>query len=355
VDLSEADSRAAIARWLEVQARWCERLGSPLYAALLVRAAEDAANGGPVFEVMRDRAADPPGSALALRFMGSVHRLVLQGDAPALAAFYPSAGGDPSTGDPWPAFHDTVAAHVEELRALVLRPVQTNEAARSAALLGGFLTVVREHAKPLRILEVGASAGLNLRWDRYRYTSGDWSWGEPWSPVVLNDVFVDASPEPVPVQVAERAGCDAEPIDPTKHEGRLALMSYLWPDQVERLAVLAGALEVAGSLPAVVDRAEASAWLEAKLERAAPGLATVVYHSIVMQYLGEEGRARLRVAIEEAGARAADDAPLAWLRFEPDRPDGGGRFLVHLTTWPGGEERLLAESHPHGPPVRWLA
>ncbi|MFY9585986.1 MAG: DUF2332 family protein, partial [Actinomycetota bacterium] len=85
------------------------------------------------------------------------------------------------------------------------------------------------------------------------------------------------------------------------------------------------------------------------------GLATVVFHSIVMQYFDEDGRVRLAAALEDASSRATADNPLAWLRFEPTRPEGGGRFLVHLTTWPGGEERLLAEAHPHGPPVDWLA
>jgi len=73
-----------------------------------------------------------------------------------------------------------------------------------------------------------------------------------------------------------------------------------------------------------------------------------------MQYLGDEGRHRLREVIAAAGARATPDAPFAWLRFEPSRPDGGGRFELRLVVWPGGEEHLLAESHPHGPPVRWL-
>lgn len=325
-----------------------------MYASLLTRAAEEARAGGPVFEVLRERIGDPTGSALALRFMGSVHRLVLQGDAPSLAAFYPSAGGDPASGDPRPAFAATVAGNVEELRELVSRPVQTNEPARSAALLGGFLEMARASAKPLRILEIGASGGLNLRWDRYRYESGSWSWGDEWSPLVLSGVFDGRAPEPVEVRVVERAGCDADPVDVATRDGRLTLLSYTWPDQIERLSALAGALEVAAKQPAVVDRADAAEWLAAKLARPAPGEATVVYHSIVQQYLGEEGRARLRAVISEAGASATADTPLGWLRFEPNRPEGGGRFLVHLTTWPGDDERLLAEAHPHGRPVRWL-
>jgi hypothetical protein len=95
---------------------------------------------------------DPGPSALALRLMGAVHRLVLRGDAPALAAHYPSAGGEPR--DPIAAFRATLRDHAGELRVLVDEPVQTNEPARCAALLGGFLEIARETGLPLRLLEL---------------------------------------------------------------------------------------------------------------------------------------------------------------------------------------------------------
>ena len=349
------DARAAIDRWLRIQAGWCERLGSPLYATLLERAADDAASGGPVFDVLRGHENDAPGSALALRFMGAVHRLVLSGAAPGLAPFYPSMAGRPFEGDAWPSFRSTVAAHLDDLRFLVERPVQTNEPGRSAALLGGFLTVAAETGLALRVLEIGSSAGLNLRWDRYRYESGDWAWGEVASPVTFTDVFDGPAPPPGSAEVVERAGCDPNPLYPSTEDGRLSLLSFTWADQRHRFATLKGALEVAVRVPAPVQRADGPAWLGTRLAGPAPGVATVVFHSMVSQYLGEDGRGRLRSAMSEAARVATADAPLAWLRLEPSDPNGGGQFLVHLTTWPGGEERLLAEAHPHGPPVRWLA
>jgi hypothetical protein len=353
LDLTRAEPRAFIATILRVQADWCERLGSSLYASLLLRAAEDAEAGGPVWAVMSGREKDPLGSALALRFVGAVHRVVLEGNAPDLAAYYPSVGGDVA-GDAWPAFRAAVEANVDALRALIDLPVQTNEVGRSAALIGGFLRVGRGSGLPLRVLEIGSSAGLNLRWDRYRYESGAWEWGDPASPVRFTDVFVDATPELAEVTVAERAGCDPSPIDASTENGRLTLMSYTWPDQTRRFEQMRAALEVAARVPATVDRADGPSWLGEQLARARPGLATVVFHSIVTQYLEEDGRARLTRALDEAALRATAEAPLAWLRLEPTQPEGAGRFLVHLTTWPGGEEVLLAEAHPHGPPVHWL-
>jgi len=344
----------AIAEWLRIQSRWCARLDSPLYATLLDRAATDAEAGGPVFDVLLGHADDPRGSALALRFMGAVHRLVLTDAAPALAPFYPSVSGESAAGDPWPAFLDAVASNLSLLRDLVERPVQTNEVGRSATLLGGFLRIARETGMPMRVLEVGCSAGLNLRWDRFRYESGSWAWGDPTSPLRITNVFDGAAPDPAAVDVVERIGCDRSPIDPLTEDGRITLMSFMWPDQTQRFSYLQGALAVAAAHPAPVEQADSIEWLSTRLAGPVAGVVTVVYHSIVMQYLGEDGRHRLRELLAEAASRASADAPLAWLRFEPSRPDGGGRFEVRLVLWPGGEERLLAESHPHGPPVRWL-
>jgi hypothetical protein len=168
-------------------------------------------------------------------------------------------------------------------------------------------------------------------------------------------VFEQTTPESVEVNVVERAGSDPNPVDAMTEEGRLTLMSYVWPDQTIRFRQLRDALKVAAAMPVQPERASGTAWLAERLETEAPGVVTVVYHSIVTQYLGDAGRAALLDVLTEAGTRATTEAPLAWLRFEPSRPDGGGRFQVHLTMWPGGGERLLAESHPHGPPVRWLA
>jgi len=161
--------RAALAALLRRKSVQCSALGSPLYAELLQRAAADVAAGGVCLAVLRGHGCDPPGSALALRFMSAVHRAVLDGNAPRLARHYRSAGGTHGPHGAWPAFRELVADQRELLRELVCRPIQTNEAGRCAALLPGWLAIAAETRLPLRLLEVGASAGLILRFDRYRY------------------------------------------------------------------------------------------------------------------------------------------------------------------------------------------
>ncbi|MGH7804520.1 MAG: DUF2332 domain-containing protein, partial [Candidatus Binatia bacterium] len=274
-----------IAGHLRTQAGWCRKLGSSLYASLLERAAEDASSGGVVASLLADRAETAAPDALALRFMGALHRLVLSGRAPALARHYPSAGG--TVGDleaAWTNFHATALQEIAAIRPLLDRNVQTNEVGRAASLFGGFLRAA-ETGMPLRLLEVGSSAGLNLRWDRFRYEWRGSTFGPPDSPVRYVEPFVGGAPAPVPgLAIAERIGCDASPIDPTCEDGRLTLLSYVWPDQAERFARLRGAIDVATATPAMIERADACEWTAARLASASSGTATVVFHSIVLQY-----------------------------------------------------------------------
>ncbi len=320
---------------------------SPLYALLLDAAAADVDASGVALEILRPHAGEPRGSALALRFLSAVHRLVLAGRAPQLARHYPSAGGrDPPQGA-WQAFRDVLQAHPVEVGAALARPCQTNEAGRCAALLPGFLAIAHEHGPALRIFEIGASAGLNLNWDRYRYEGDGWAWGPPRARLRIAGVSDRMPGHDADVRVVERAGCDSAPLDLADDDTRLTLRAAIWPERVDRLERLDAALAVAREHPPPVERGDAVHWLERRLARPADGCTTVVFHSIVWQYLKPADRERVRVLLAAAGARATAAAPLAWLHLEPA---GGGGTAVTLTTWPG-RERIVARSGFHGPPV----
>jgi hypothetical protein len=352
-------ARAQVAHFLSVQAESCRVLGSPLYHHLLVRAAADALAGGPVWEVFGDAGPHPFTDAEALRLMAAVHRIVLLHRAPRLARYYPSVGGSVDVDEgAWEAFRATLTEQPEAVREFAALPCQTNEVARSAALLGGFLLVARETGLPLWLLEVGSSAGLQLRWDAFHYRTGEAVWGSEDSPVQLIGNWIVPPPHlDVAVEVVERHGCDPHPVDPATVEGRLTLASSVWADQLDRFERLRGALEVAQRIPACVDRASVGAWLPERLAEPVPGAATVVFHSIVLQYLPRPERAAFRAMLDEAGARATPDAPLYWLYLEPEAPeqlDRGVPFVVELTTWPGGDRRRLSFSGAHGANVRWV-
>ena len=376
-----SEEKEGLARKLEKQAESCGKLGSPLYEHLLTEAAEDVRAEGPTLEVLEPFAGEPPGAALALKLMGAVHRLVLERAAPELATFYPNVGGTGAPEDAWPVFQDLLRERRDAIVDGIALPVQTNEVGRSAALVGGFLEVARTTGLPLRLLEVGSSAGLNLRWDRYRYESDSGGWGPADSPVRF-DVFSPPPPLEGKVAIASREGVDPAPLDPASARDRLTLSSYVWPDQSLRWMRLKGALEVAAEVPAKVEKGSAAAWLEARLQQAAPGQATVVFHSIVMQYVAPEERERIVQVMRRAGEAATPESPLAWLRMEP--PLGHlGRFfaagdersdvhrwlfpepeeskeahedlaVVSLTTWPGETSRVIARAGYHGDPVVWL-
>jgi len=113
---------------------------------------------------------------------------------------------------------------------------------------------------------------------------------------------------------------------------------------------LRAALDLSRRVPATVEKAEAPEWLVAQLQVGRAGVATVVYHSLVMQYLSQVDQARVQRALAEAGARATPSATLAWLRME----HGSGDVEVRLTAWPRGKERLLATAANHGRRVNWL-
>jgi hypothetical protein len=341
---------------LALQAPACRILGSELYAHLLERAAEDVRAGGPAWAVLAPHATRDTGAALALRFMAAVHRVVLERRAPELALYFPSVGGTAHLDGAWPVLRSVLVDQADRLQELTGRPCQTNEVGRCAALVGGFLLAARESGLPLRLLEIGASGGLNLRWDRYFYADADGGsrWGDPESPVQLVGHWeVPAALTTQEVTVASRAGCDPRPIDPSTDEGRLGLTASVWGDQPRRFSRLAGALEVAATVPVEVQQAPAIQWLPAHLEDRSSGAATVVYHSVVLQYMDPREREDVVALLQRAGQAATPDAPLYWLRMEPERPLRA--MAVRLTAWPGGSEDLVASAGAHGDPLRWRA
>ena len=162
------------------------------------------------------------------------------------------------------------------------------------------------------------------------------------------------APPAVPqrLDIADRRGCDLDPVDPTTTEGRLTLTASVWADQVERLDRLRGALQLARRVPATVDRASLDAWVPTQLRRPPGGIATVVYHSVVAEYLDDATRERFTTAMATAGARADAAHPLAWVRLEPIselRHHG-----VAVTLWPEGATRTVARCGAHGADVEWL-
>jgi hypothetical protein len=351
------DDRSALAEWFRLEAVGLGEIGSPFYAELERRLGDDVEAGGPTWDVLASRAGAAPDDALALRLLGGVHRLVLAGDAPELARHYPSVGGDGDAAAAWWHLRDLLADPPPEVHDALTRPPQTNEVGRSASLVPGFLHVAKATGLPLRLLELGSSAGLNLRVDRYRYQQGGVGWGDPESAVRFEDLWPGATPPfGTPATVATRAGCDHDPIDASRPEAALTLLSYVWPDQQHRLDRTRAALEIAADFPVDVEQAAIEDWLPEQLGAPVPGVVTIVFHSVVWQYLPDSTRRSVLSTLDDAGSRATDAAPLAYLRLEPS-PRTYVPAELRLTRWPrargAAADHRLATSGFHFGPVNW--
>ena len=348
--------RAALPPAFRAQAAICAKWGAPTTAAVIEGlAAEVAIADGALDAVLKDWTDADPNTALSLRPAGAVHRLAMDGKAPALAAVFPSCGGTADPPRAWPLAKAAILAQTEFVRAYLARPPQTNEVARSAMLLGGFLEIAAATGLPLRLFEIGASAGLNLCWDRYRIETSKFAWGPVDSTLTLKCRWEGALPA-MPlraVDVIARAGCDRDPIDLRNDEDMRRLESYLWTDQVHRFERLRRAREIALKEGIHVAAEDAVAWLPRQLADPHRGATTVIYHSLFWQYLPPAVENKLRLWIETAGFRAKAQAPVAWLAME--MADMKSPTELTLTLWPGGQKRVLATVHPHGETVHWKA
>src|SRR3954452_6380034 len=151
-------------------------------------------------------------------FFAAVHDELLRDPDHALARYYPTVGG----GGPGPglgaALEDFCAARAGRLEAtLAGRRAQTNETGRCSALLPAFAAVA--DGRPLALIEIGASAGLNLRWDRYAYDYGTRRAGAADSRLTIACELLGAHVPPLEVTpVASRIGIDLAPPDPLDPE-----------------------------------------------------------------------------------------------------------------------------------------
>jgi hypothetical protein len=336
-----------------LQALACEALGSPLYAGLLNHAAEDLLAGGPTAAVLGEHVDDPGRTALALRMLGGVHALVLEGRAGELARFYPSAGGRVAAGSgsdhAWPAMRAVLQEQADYVRSWLGHPPQTNEVGRGAALAGALCRLAAEADRPIRLVEIGASAGLNLRADYFRITGAGVSFGPEDSPVQMPGAWLGTMPPPGKPDIIERTGGDLAPVDPVSEAGRLRLSAFVWADQLARFQRLRGACDLAAKIPAVMRAEPASETLAGITLQ--PGTWTVLWHSIMRQYLDREQNAALDAGVVTLGQRATSEARFAHVSLELVK--GTQEAPVELVTWPGGKRRRLGTASPHGIPVQW--
>jgi len=266
---------------------------------------------------------DPPWDA-PLRLLGGLHYLVLAGDA---------------------SWDDPLETHETFLREFVrTQGVQTNEVQRSWVLLPCFLRAAELlGADELDVVELGPSAGLNLVWDRYRYSYAEGDWGPPGARLSLTGeerVRVRASLLGRKLRVARRIGIDLAPIDVTTGEGARLLQCFVWAGQDERFERLTRAIEVV--------RANRPELVRGDLARELPHVLrdrpTLVFQTAVFPYLSDETRAEARAALSRTAT------PVAFVTAGSPRGTQQG-WGMRIERYPSGEREFVGNADFHG---AWL-
>jgi hypothetical protein len=325
--------------------------------------------------LLRMLLAAPPSQRRPSLLLAAVNHLLGEYRDDPLAAYYPIHGGDRQVDDQaLPAFRAFCAGHDARLRDLLAtRNTQTNEIRRCFALRLG-LARIAEHwpGRPVALLEIGASAGLNLAFDAYAYrVAGRVAGPEGGSPVTLSTVLrgggpVDGLLGGLPA-IEHRMGADLDPVDlGDDPEAARWLEAFIWPEQVEELAVLRAAVKLSGRSRHPVMEADAGRDTATLITQVPGDAPVVVFTASLLSYLDAGARARFLAQL----ATAARGREVAWLfteapglitRTDVTAPalDGplrnNGEIYAVGVSLRGGSDRddeVLALAHPY---LEWIA
>lgn len=366
--------RNRLVRDFKQQAATC-REDSALYEALCLGLARAIASPGfPIGKLLGIGLAsgtDVP-IAFPLLVLGALHDRVLVGKAPDLARYYPSVGGAFVRQDAEGLVRAALATLYEQSEAILdflrKRHVQTNEVARGSVLLLGMLEAQRRLERPLYLLELGCSAGLNLWLDRYRYAyaspEGELGWGEGDGPLLHCTLKTSEANRMAiagllssKLAVVGRHGVDRAPLDlGNPDEGRV-LEAFIWPDQVERLDRLRRARAIVAQTPCSVHQAElptqAGDALQGAVARLPENAALVVFHSVLAYYLSSGQRSDLDRIIADSAERLHPGQAMARLQFEQSDARKPFELTLDLYERAAWTHASLGQTHHHGRWVEW--
>ena len=326
-------------------------LASPMYAELCYGIALDD-------ELLALASQKRRGQPAPNVMLAAVQYLLLSGppwsDHP-LAAHYPIVSGEERPLDPaFPLFRDFALSYGDDVLAQVrTRGTQTNVVRRCACLLPSFSMAARESGRALALIDLGASGGINLNFDRYRYRYErggveESRWGSESARVRLESELRGAGAMPSladAFDVVSRVGVDLNPIDLGDADQVRWLRALIWPEHLERHQRLIDAAEELQSSPVELHQGDGAELLPSLIEDAPSDAALVVYSTVALYQFGAEGRARVMRALEEAGR----ERPIWFVTME-NRPT-----QLTLTRYRGGSgaRQHLAEVSPHGWWMSW--
>lgn len=353
----DPDSLAKLFRYFgEVET---PRLDSKIYTDYSLGVAEDPFLLGLAAKVMPSQ---PPPNVL----FAAVKDLLLEDpdrspETKALSAFYPSISGQsiPLT-SAFPAFRAVCLAHEDALEPRIAKGrTQTCVVHRSAILLPALGTLPRVVGAGGRVglLEIGPSAGLNLRLDRYRYVyageAGSVSWGDPEArPSLVSEVRgASLPPMPARLEVVARLGLELAPIDLTDPLAVRWLRALIWPEHQERSRSMDEALSVAQACPAEILAGDATTDIEAAVERMPANAPRVVFATHALYQIPAEGQEAMLAGL----ARASREQPVDLVVMESNRAGESRIDWLAFENGERGEDVVLAHSDSHGRWIEWGA
>jgi len=318
---------------------------SPLYAQLAIGIANDTAL------LALACAGSGRGQPVPNLLLAAVQYLLLGGERHRLASFYPAVGGAANApGDPFPPFRHFCWQHSVAIQHLLAtRLVQTNEVRRCALTLPALAIAAAD--RPIALIEVGASAGLNLLLDTYGYRYGDQRIGDPESPVQIICAPRGMQLPPMPTQfpnIAFRLGLDLNPINIRDHDATRWLRALIWPEQTDRADLLERALLLAEAQPPPLRAGDALTLLPTAFAETPSDVQLCIVHTFTLNQFSPAMREQFTQLIAaEAQHRRIAIVSVEWR--EPFPP-------LTLAIWQHGtcaSARELAICDPHGAWIEW--
>ena len=330
--------------------------------------------------------APPEQQTVPVLLLAAVHDVLLAGESDPLRDWYDTITDEPrrlgdGVDDPWPHFRRLALENPGVVERLETRSVQTNEVGRCAPLVAAFIHLARrapgappDGFRPLSLVELGTSAGLNLLVDRYGYRFEPPGLGEPRvanpdAPLMIDcdlrgegaPLLVDDRPH-----VASRVGVDLNPLDLTEPDDARWLVACQWPDEIDRTHRIRAAMALARADAPTLVRGDAVQEVAALVD-AVPGHALpVVFATWALAYLPEQRQRDLLAVLDEIGSDRDLNLVFAEQPVQitgmpvPARPDGRGDgppTALVAYDWRDGvrTEERLGDLHPHGRWLEWLA
>lgn len=320
---------------------------SPLYSQFSRSIAEDS----DLLSLAGHCRADQPAP---LFFFAAIHFLLLQGVHHTLANHYPSLHDEnhPAS-EAFTPFREFCLENRESLIPILeTGRVQTNEVGRSAFLCPAFSYISElVNGRPIALVEIGASTGLNLNWDKYSYAYGEQDLqGNPQSPVKLESAIKGSKLPPTPEnfpEIASRLGLELHPIVLENDEERLWLEALIWPEHRDRIGLLRGAIDMWKAQPQGIIVGDAVETLPAVLAGIPHQTLVVIFHSLALyQFSREQEEEFMGILADNAKERSLFHLSAEW--------DGVKQLAILLTDCANARSIHLENSEAHGRWLEWL-